>query len=86
MERKIYNKLLKWKQEEKGSVALLIDGARRVGKSYIVEEFAKREYKSYILIDFAKAEDDVKNYFVNYRNDYDGLFRSLSLYYRTKLY
>lgn len=86
MERKIYNKLLKWKQEEKGTVALLIDGARRVGKSFIVEEFAKREYKSYILIDFAKAEDDVKNYFVNYRNDYDGLFRSLSLHYRTKLY
>ncbi|MBR4679303.1 MAG: ATP-binding protein [Bacteroidales bacterium] len=86
MERKIYKRLLKWKQEEKGAVALLIDGARRVGKSYIVEEFAKREYKSYILIDFARAEDEVKNFFLNYKNDYDGLFRSLSLYFRTKLY
>ena len=66
MERKIYKRLLKWKQEEKGAVALLIDGARRVGKSYIVEEFAKREYKSYILIDFARAEDEVKNFFLNY--------------------
>ena len=53
MRRKIYNALLKWKNEENGAVALLVEGARRVGKSYIVEEFAKREYKSYILVDFA---------------------------------
>lgn len=86
MERKIYKKLLEWKQQEQGSVALLIDGARRVGKSYIVEQFAKREYKTYILIDFARVEDDVKNYFVNYKNDYDGLFRNLSLHYRTQLH
>jgi hypothetical protein len=86
MERKIYRRLLEWKEQEKGTVALLIDGARRVGKSYIVEQFAKREYKSYILIDFARAEDDVKKYFLDYKNDYDGLFRSLSLHFRTKLY
>ena len=53
MKRKIYQQLLQWKQEEKGRVALLIEGARRVGKSYIAEEFAQKEYKSYILIDFA---------------------------------
>lgn len=86
MERKIYNKLLKWKQEEQGAVALLIDGARRVGKSYIVEQFAKREYKSYILINFARVEDDVKDFFLDYKNDYDGLFRSLSLFFRTPLF
>ena len=86
MERKIYKRLLEWKQQENGAVALLIDGARRVGKSYIVEEFAKREYKSYILIDFARAEDDVKRYFLDYKNDYNGLFRNLSLHFRTKLY
>lgn len=55
MKRKIYSKLLDWKQQEKGRVAVLIDGARRVGKSYIVEEFAKKEYKSYILLDFNKT-------------------------------
>ena len=48
MKRKIYNELVKWKEESKGSTALLIEGARRVGKSYIAEEFAKNEYKSYI--------------------------------------
>ena len=51
MKRKIYSSLLRWKNEEKGKVALLVEGARRVGKSFIVEEFAKNEYKSYILVD-----------------------------------
>ena len=55
MKRKIYNELLKWKKENNGEVALLIDGARRIGKSYIVEKFAKENYKSYILIDFNKV-------------------------------
>ena len=50
--RKLYNEMLRWKTEKKGSTALLIKGARRVGKSTLVEEFAKKEYKSYILIDF----------------------------------
>lgn len=48
--RKIYNQILQWKQESNGKTALLIEGARRVGKSTLVEEFAKREYDSYILI------------------------------------
>ena len=53
MKRKIYAQLLDWKQNMQGRTALLIEGARRIGKSYIVEEFAKNEYKSYIIIDFA---------------------------------
>ena len=58
--RKIYSKFLAWKSETNGKKALLVEGARRIGKSTVVEEFAKNEYKSYILIDFAKASDDVK--------------------------
>lgn len=53
--RKIYDKMLQWKQTRDGSTALLLKGARRVGKSTIVEEFARREYESYILVDFADA-------------------------------
>ena len=60
MKRKIYNDLLRWKQKEQGKVALLLEGARRVGKSYIVEEFAKNEYKSYILVNFAHLSRDMK--------------------------
>ena len=59
MRRKIYTELLKWKEEEAGRTALLIDGARRVGKSYIVENFAKQEYKSYIIIDFNRVNQEV---------------------------
>ena len=55
MRRKIYQTLLEWKKERKGEVALLIEGARRIGKSYIVEEFGRKEYDSYILVDFSKA-------------------------------
>ena len=55
MKRKIYSQLLDWKNNRNGDVALLIEGARRIGKSYIVEEFARQEYASYILIDFNKV-------------------------------
>ena len=58
--RKLYQKLLKWKEISAGSSALLIEGARRIGKSTIVEEFAKAEYKSYLLIDFNRVGDEVK--------------------------
>ena len=58
MKRKIYEKLKEWKILDNGSSAVLINGARRVGKSYIAEEFAKNEYRNYLLIDFAKAKDD----------------------------
>ena len=61
--RKIYNQLLQWKEESQGRTALLIEGARRVGKSTVVEEFGKNEYESYILIDFSIASQTVKNLF-----------------------
>ena len=61
--RKIYDKLLEWKKESDGRTALMLEGARRIGKSTIVEEFAKNEYKSYILIDFAVASKAVRELF-----------------------
>ena len=66
MKRKIYNRMLQWKQTKDGSTALLIEGARRIGKSYIAVEFARNEYDSYILIDFSKAPARVKNWFDEY--------------------
>lgn len=86
MRRKIYTELLKWKEEEAGRTALLIDGARRVGKSYIVEIFAKQEYKSYIIIDFNRVNQEVTELFENYLNDLDLFFMYLSNYYNVKLY
>ena len=61
--RKIYDRLLKWKQESNGNSALLIEGARRIGKSTIVKTFAQNEYKSFILIDFTTCSQEVKNLF-----------------------
>lgn len=84
MKRKIYDELIQWKS--RGKTALLIDGARRVGKSYIAEEFAKAEYKSYILIDFNRIGKEVTDLFENYLNDLDTLFMYLSAYYNIKLY
>ena len=86
MRRKIFDKIKSWKEESAGKTALLIDGARRVGKSYCVEEFAKQEYKSYILIDFNRAGDEVKELFSHYLNDLDTLFMYLSSYFNVKLY
>ena len=64
--RKMYNKLLAWKQQAAGTKALLIEGARRIGKSTLVEEFAKNEYRSYLLMDFNKVSDSVTSAFNNY--------------------
>lgn len=86
MKRKIYAELAKWKQEDAGGTALLIDGARRVGKSYIVEEFAKAEYKSYIMIDFNRASKEVTELFTHYLDDLDMFFLYLSNFYNVKLY
>lgn len=83
--RKIYDKLLNWKNEAKGSKAILIEGARRIGKSTICEEFAKNEYESYILIDFAKKDKTVESYFTQYLTDLDTFFMMLSTYFKTKL-
>ena len=86
MKRKVYNEILKWKEQSNGKTALLIEGARRVGKSYIVEEFAKENYKSYILIDFYKAPNEIKELFDNYLDNLDYLFTYISQYYEKKLY
>lgn len=86
MKRKIYNEIAKWKKDGAGKTALLIDGARRVGKSYIAEEFAKAAYKSYILIDFNRVSDEVKDLFAHYLNDLDSFFMYLSSYYNVKLH
>ena len=85
MKRKIYDKLLEWKKNHKGDTALLIEGARRIGKSYIVEEFARKEYESYILVDFSKVNPQVMEFFNLYLDDLDMLFMSLELYFRRKL-
>lgn len=61
--RKVYSKMLQWKRESKGKTALLLKGARRVGKSTIAREFAKREYHSYIAIDFSVADEEIKSLF-----------------------
>ena len=86
MKRKIYNDILKWKKESNGTTALLIEGARRVGKSYIAEKFAKDNYKTYILIDFSKVSNEVKKLFDEYLDNLDYLFTYLSQYYGIKLY
>ena len=83
--RKIYDKLLEWKTESDGRTALLIDGARRVGKSTVVEEFAKNEYESYILIDFSRASKAVKELFEDI-SDLDYLFLQLQLQYKVDLH
>ena len=79
--RKVYNKLLEWKKISDGSTALLVEGARRVGKSSIVEEFAKREYSSYILVDFNRPKEGVVDAIVNHPDDLDGLFNLLMVSY-----
>lgn len=83
--RKIYNKMLQWKQERDGETALLIKGARRVGKSTIAEEFARREYKSYIVVDFADAPTAVWEAVGNI-SDRNYFFTQLQFIYGVKLY
>ena len=86
MKRKIYEQLLRWKNESAPETALLIEGARRVGKSWIVEEFAKCEYRSFVLIDFNKVSKAVIDVFKNDLEDLDVFFRKLSEYYGVRLY
>ncbi|MBP5363299.1 MAG: ATP-binding protein [Ruminococcus sp.] len=86
MKRKMYDYLVEWKKRTNGTSALLVQGARRVGKSYIVEEFAKAKYKSYILIDFNKADEAVKDIFLHDLDNMDILFQKLSTIYNKKLY
>ena len=82
--RKLYNRLLEWKQVQNGKSAILVEGARRVGKSTLVEQFAKNEYESYILIDFNEASDEVKSLFNNLMNK-DFIFLQLQALYNVVL-
>ena len=85
IERKIYSKLLEWKEKSQGSKALLIEGARRIGKSTIAEEFGKNEYKSYVLIDFNNASKNIINAFDNL-NNLDLFFQIINLETGIRLY
>ncbi len=86
MKRKIYQELLRWKNERQGKTALLIEGARRIGKSYIVDAFGKNEYKSYILVDFNDMDEELLNVFEHYLPNRDEFFLRLSLYFGVRLY
>lgn len=83
--RKLYDRLLEWKHVQNGKTAILIEGARRVGKSTLVEQFAKNEYESYILIDFNEASEEVKSLFDNLVNK-DFIFLQLQSIYNVILH
>ena len=83
-ERKIYDEIKKWKEESNGRTALLIEGARRVGKSTIAETFAQNEYASYILIDFSVVGNDIRSLFDDMSN-LNYFFTTLQLYYQVEL-
>lgn len=86
MKRKIYDKLVEWKNRDRGSTALLIEGARRIGKSYIAEEFGRNEYKSFLMIDFSKTPPEIPELFENYLYDIDELLSRLSLFFGIRLF
>lgn len=83
--RKIYDKLVDWKNNSNGKTAILIEGARRIGKSTIAEEFAKNEYKDYLLIDFNIAPIEIKNLFIYERYDINLLLQKLQSFYHKVL-
>lgn len=82
--RKLYDRLLQWKNTRKGKTAILVEGARRVGKSTLVKEFAQKEYESYILIDFNKASKRVVSLFDDLM-DLDFIFLQLQAIYNVSL-
>lgn len=84
-QRKIYSKMLEWKEQSGGKTALLIEGARRIGKSTVVEGFAQKEYQSYILIDFSRASQETRQLFEDV-SDLNYLFLQLQLQYKTDLH
>ncbi|WP_308540469.1 AAA family ATPase [uncultured Murdochiella sp.] len=85
LKRKAYDKLLKWKNSKQGKTAMLIEGARRVGKSTLADTFGKNEYQSCLIIDFFQAPNEVKQYFEDYRTDLDRLFLYLQAFYGVTL-
>lgn len=84
-QRKIYSKMLEWKEQSGGKTALLIEGARRIGKSTVVEGFAQKEYQSYILIDFSRASQETRQLFEDV-SDLNYLFLQLQLQFKTDLH
>lgn len=86
LKRKAYDKLVEWKTRSAGKTALLVEGARRVGKSTLAREFGRNEYRSCLMIDFFQASEEVKRFFRDYSNDLDALFLYLSAYYAVDLH
>ena len=86
LKRKFYDKLIQWKLKSQGSTSMLIEGARRVGKSYMATMFAKNNYKSHIIIDFANIDPAVTAIFEHNSTDLELFFNKLSAYYGVKLH
>lgn len=86
MKRKMYDQLLAWKTRQGSKPAVLIEGARRVGKSYIAEQFARNEYRSAIIIDFGRVEPEIKELFTSHLTDLDNFFQLLSTLRGVRLY
>lgn len=86
LRRKAYNALKQWKDSDLGSTAVLVSGARRTGKSFLVRMFAENEYRSYILVDFMRVPPRIKESFLNDAGDLNLLYNKLSLEYGVRLY
>jgi predicted AAA+ superfamily ATPase len=86
LKRKIYQKMLDWKKKSNGTSILMLDGARRVGKSFLCEQFGKNEYKSVILIDFGNVAKEITDIFESESSELDLFFAKLAAYYRVRLY
>lgn len=86
LRRKLYNSLIQWKEKSQGKTALLIDGARRIGKSFLCEEFGKNEYKSYIIVDFGNIAKEIIDVFENESTNLDLFFLKLSAFYGVQLF
>ncbi len=86
LKRKVYQRLLEWKQNRNGRTAIMLEGARRVGKSHIAKKFAENEYRSYLLIDFSFITPQVKEVFEQDIHDFDLFFQKLSILYHVQLF
>lgn len=86
LSRKAYRKMLTWKQESRGTTALLLEGARRVGKSYLAKKFGESQYRSCLMIDFSNISEQILDVFEHDASDYDLFFNKLSVFYGVPLY
>lgn len=85
LKRKVYAQLMQWKNESAGTTALMIDGARRVGKSFVCSQFAANEYDSHIIVDFGNVSPEITDLFLNESSNLDLFFLKLSAFYGVKL-